>query len=92
MPDRFRIFKENDTWRPWNLDYPDGFVGDSTVGECWNTFEEAVAAFIRRSEQQCPICQRGAVVDTDWGWKCENCGSFDIAVGCVGPSEGQAHA
>ncbi|UXA06564.1 hypothetical protein KXD96_28280 (plasmid) [Mycobacterium sp. SMC-2] len=85
MSDRFRIHKTDDVGAgAWYLDYTAGFSDDS-VGECWDTFAQAVTAFIAATEKRCPLCDKGAVVDTDYGWRCENCGTYDVATGCHPP-------
>ncbi|OBH08958.1 hypothetical protein [Mycobacterium sp. E1747] len=86
MSDRFRISKTDDTAFPWALDYPTGF-DEEVTGDQFITFDNAVAAFIEAVEFRCPNCLRGAVIDTDWGWVCKNCGSSDVAVGCVAPAD-----
>lgn len=89
MSDRFKIYRERDhdspsNWGFWVMDYPDGF-DEFIDGECCLTFEEAIAAFIEASEKRCITCDKGAVVDTNWGWECTACGSYDVARGCVRP-------
>lgn len=84
MPDRFRIQKTDDG--PWELVYPTSFDADGRSGQLCATFDEAVAAFIEAANRECPTCLKGAVVDTDWGWKCEACGSYDVARGCKRPA------
>lgn len=89
MSEKFRIHKFNDV--SWHLDYPDGF-SEFLAGESWDTFNQAVVAFIEASERQCPMCQRGAVVDTEWGWRCTACGAYDVAVGHDEPSDAEIAA
>lgn len=83
MRTKFEITKA-DAANFWILTYPDAF-DEHTNYRMFPTFAQTVAAFIQASEAQCPICLRGAVVDTDWGWECEACGSYDVAVGCQAP-------
>lgn len=85
--DRFRIHKTGAPVFPWAMDYPAGF-SDGPTGVACGSFETAVAEFIDAANRQCPTCRRGAVVDTDWGWKCEACGECDVAVGCEAPITG----
>lgn len=84
MSDRFRIHKTGLPILPWAMDYPHGF-SDGSIGEMCSSFINAVEAFVKASERQCPMCLKGAVVDTDWGWRCESCGTYDVAAGCVTP-------
>lgn len=72
---KFTITKHG---RAWILGYPDGFDSEYTCLLC-PTFTDAVAEFITASESQCPQCLRGTVIDTDTGWKCTACGTYDIA-------------
>ncbi len=85
MSDRFRIHKTESPVLPWVLDYPKGFADNGCVGIACSSFERAVAEFIDASERQCPTCGKGQVVDTEWGWECRACDSFDVAVGCKRP-------
>jgi len=71
---------------PWRLDYPGGF-DELNTGKSFLTFDDAVEAFIEADQRRCPMCSKGAVVDTDWGWECQACGSNDVAVGCVKPAD-----
>ncbi|KWX66821.1 hypothetical protein [Mycobacterium sp. NAZ190054] len=90
MSDRFRIHKTDAPGFPWAMDYPDGFTAPGgPLGVACTTFEYAVAEFIDAADRQCPMCRRGAVVDTDWGWECGACGSYDVAVGCTRPTTGE---
>lgn len=79
MSDRFRIHKNDDG--SWHLEYPDGF-DDLSGGEDCATFNIAIAAFREAADRQCPMCDKGAVVDTDYGWECRACGSRDVGFGC----------
>lgn len=79
MSDRFRIHKTDSSFLPWEMDYPDGF-SDGPKDVACSTFDFAVAEFVEASQRQCPNCRKGAVVDTDYGWKCERCGTYDVAV------------
>lgn len=89
MSARFRIYKDDDPVEPWIVDYPQGF-DDTWDGKSFATFDEAVAEFIDRQSEQCPTCQKGGVIDVDWGWKCTNCGAYDVAVGHSRPAEATA--
>lgn len=80
----FQISKNTDG--KWWLAYPIGF-DDDAEGHAYPTHTQAVEAFVKASESQCPTCLKGAVVDADWGWECTNCGSNDVAVGCVKPAD-----
>jgi hypothetical protein len=80
MSDRFCIHKTNEG--PWEVCFPDGFDRDGRAGQLSATFEDAVATFAEAVNRECPMCLKGAVVDTDWGWECEACGCYDVAVGC----------
>lgn len=81
---KFEIFKDVDELElPWFLQYPPGFTETPPWGVGCATFADAIEAFVKASEAQCPMCLRGAVGDTDWGWECANCGANDVAVGCV---------
>lgn len=82
--DRFRIHKTDAPVFPWRLSYPADFSVRLSGISC-SSFDVAVAEFIAAANRQCPMCLRGAVVDTDWGWKCEACGAHDVAVGCGAP-------
>lgn len=84
MSDRFRIHKTDAPVFPWAMDYPAGF-SDGPCGVACSSFEFAVAEFVKAADRQCSMRLKGAVVDTHYGWKCEACGSYDVAVGCVGP-------
>lgn len=88
MPERFRICKRAPGM--WELLFPAGFDRFGRASQCYSTFENAVAAYVYEQQRECPMCLKGAVVDTDWGWQCEACGSCDVAVGCKHPSEEQA--
>jgi hypothetical protein len=80
--DRFDICKT--PLGKWALWYPDGF-SEIVMGVFCTTFAEAVAAFVEAARSRCPMCLRGAVIDTFYGWKCEACGSYDFAVGGESP-------
>lgn len=82
MSDRFSITKSDGLW--W-LTFPVGFDAYGRTGQAFDTFTHACAAFAHESAKQCPDCLRGAVVDTDYGWKCEACGNWDVAVCCEVP-------
>ena len=84
MSDRFRIHKTKSPHFPWAMDYPGGF-SDEPMGVACSSFAFAIEAFIKAAERQCPMCLKGAVVDTSWGWECEACGSSDVAAGCTRP-------
>jgi ribosomal protein L37AE/L43A len=84
MGDRFKIAKTDDGFH-WELHYPEGFDRDGRAAQMCRSFDEAVALLGRAMNVQCPMCLRGAVVDTDYGWKCEACESYDVAVGCEPP-------
>jgi hypothetical protein len=83
VSNRFRIHKiDGEHTFPWMMDYPDGFVEfGGPRGVACSRFSFAVDEFIRAAERQCPMCLRGAVVDTDWGWRCTACGASDVAWG-----------
>lgn len=87
MSDRFRISKTSPigSIAPWYLEYPRGF-DDHLKGMCCASFDDAVAAFIEAADRRCITCDKGAVVDTDWGWECEACGSYDVASGHERPA------
>lgn len=78
--ERFWITKARTTGT-WLVIPPNGFGDDRT--QVRPTFAEAIVAFVELAEQQCPMCLKGAVEDTDWGWECQSCGSSDVAVGCT---------
>jgi hypothetical protein len=78
MSNGFQISKHDDG--KWWLAYPIGFDYNK-AGHAYDTHAQAAAALIQASQRQCPTCLKGDVVDTDWGWECENCGSNDVAVG-----------
>lgn len=87
MSGKFHIHKTGDRPFPWAMDYPRGFSKPGgPIGEACSSFEIAVATFIAASEMQCPTCLRGAVVDTEWGWECKACGSYDVASGHERPA------
>ena len=84
MSAKFAITKTHSPWPGWwFLHYPPRF--SASIGMLCPSFEDAVEQFIEASERRCPYCDRGAVVDTDWGWECRSCGSSDVAVGCERP-------
>jgi hypothetical protein len=66
----------------WVLTYPDGFH-TINAGVLCGSFAAAVELFTIEADKQCPMCLRGQVHDTDWGWECHACGSSDVAVGCT---------
>ena len=79
MSDKFGIAKAGDGM--WIVGYPDGF-SDTATGILCATFDDAVAEFLAAADRQCPMCGRGEVIDTYYGWTCGACGSYDVAVGC----------
>ncbi|OIN81645.1 hypothetical protein [Mycobacterium malmoense] len=85
MSDRFQIVKADDQ-KTWALLYPDGF-DTAADGEPCPSFTAAVDAFTACLERRCPQCGRGTVTDTEYGWKCRACGTYDIAIGCTPPKD-----
>lgn len=78
---KFRIRKDQD-FGHWILTCPKAFHA-VPLAIAFPTFTAATEAFIAYVDVQCPICGRGRVRHTDWGWECQACGSSDVAVGCT---------
>lgn len=97
MPNRFRISKltgdepHYSPDYPWLVEYPDRYTEEPNDGAEVESFAAAIEHFIWAADRQCPMCGRGQVRDTEWGWECRAYGSYDVASGCKHPSEVQAH-
>jgi hypothetical protein len=60
VSDKFRIYKGEDPYFPWEVDFPDGFAEDAD-GRAVQTFDQAIQMFVKESKKRCPDCGKASL-------------------------------